>query len=212
MSIKPIQTTYRGHRFRSRLEARWAVAFDRLSIRWEYEPEGYLVGGKRTPYLPDFWLPGERVWVEVKGSNEQLDIGLMVDAAMPREGLPATGNTKSGHDVRILILGPLRTMGRLFDKGEPFGWCGPSHALLTTRDGRLFQGHAYFTSGGLKVLPEGGQIASDDGICWDTYRCEWGNLVGGGGYIDSGEPDMRVAEAFEAALSARFEHGESGAS
>lgn len=27
MSIKPIETVYKGYRFRSRLEARWAVFF-----------------------------------------------------------------------------------------------------------------------------------------------------------------------------------------
>lgn len=53
--MKAIETTYRGVAFRSRLEARWAVFFDKLGIEWEYEPEGYEAGGTR--YLPDFWLP-----------------------------------------------------------------------------------------------------------------------------------------------------------
>lgn len=55
MDIRPIETRYKGHRFRSRLEARWAVFFDALELKWEYEPQGYVVAG--TPYLPDFWLP-----------------------------------------------------------------------------------------------------------------------------------------------------------
>ena len=55
-NLKPIETYYNGYRFRSRLEARWAVFFDALGIKWEYEPEGYeLPGGIR--YLPDFYLP-----------------------------------------------------------------------------------------------------------------------------------------------------------
>jgi hypothetical protein len=54
VTIKPIETRYAGHRFRSRLEARWAVFFTTLGIRWEYEPQGYIVDG--TPYLPDFKL------------------------------------------------------------------------------------------------------------------------------------------------------------
>jgi hypothetical protein len=54
--MKPIETYYNGYRFRSRLEARWAVFFDALDIDYEYEPEGYeLKNGKR--YLPDFYLP-----------------------------------------------------------------------------------------------------------------------------------------------------------
>ncbi len=55
MELQPIETKYNGMTFRSRLEARWAVFFDQLGIRWFYEYEGY-----QTPvgwYLPDFWLP-----------------------------------------------------------------------------------------------------------------------------------------------------------
>ena len=43
MSIKPIETIYNGYRFRSRLEARWAVFFDKIGIKYQYEPEGYEV-------------------------------------------------------------------------------------------------------------------------------------------------------------------------
>lgn len=51
--MKAIQTKYKGYRFRSRLEARWAVFFDALGLAWEYETEGFDLGfGDR--YLPDF--------------------------------------------------------------------------------------------------------------------------------------------------------------
>lgn len=56
MSLKPIETKYKGYRFRSRLEARWAVFFDALGIAWEYEKEGFDLG-EAGWYLPDFWLP-----------------------------------------------------------------------------------------------------------------------------------------------------------
>lgn len=63
--LKAIETVYNGYRFRSRLEARWAVFFDALGIQYEYEKEGFeLDGGER--YLPDFWLPQQEIWVEVK--------------------------------------------------------------------------------------------------------------------------------------------------
>ena len=39
--IKAIETEYNGYRFRSRLEARWAVFFDAMGIKYEYEPEGF---------------------------------------------------------------------------------------------------------------------------------------------------------------------------
>ena len=55
MKIQPIKTKYKRQVFRSRLEARWAIFFDKLEIKWEYEAEGYNLGGKW--YLPDFWLP-----------------------------------------------------------------------------------------------------------------------------------------------------------
>ena len=51
--VRPIETVYNGYRFRSRLEARWAVFFDSLRVKYEYEPQGFLLpSGKR--YLPDF--------------------------------------------------------------------------------------------------------------------------------------------------------------
>lgn len=39
--IKAIETVYGGYRFRSRLEARWAVFFNTLGIPFEYEKEGF---------------------------------------------------------------------------------------------------------------------------------------------------------------------------
>jgi hypothetical protein len=51
--IKAIQTKYNGYHFRSRLEARWAVFFDTLGIKYLYENEGYDLG-ELGWYLPDF--------------------------------------------------------------------------------------------------------------------------------------------------------------
>lgn len=67
--MKPIETVYNGYRFRSRLEARWAVFFDALGIRYEYEAEGFDIGGEW--YLPDFYLPEYKLYVEIKpfGTN-----------------------------------------------------------------------------------------------------------------------------------------------
>lgn len=62
--IKAIETRYKGYRFRSRLEARWAVFFDTLGLKWEYEPEGFET--KAGWYLPDFYLPEMDLWIEVK--------------------------------------------------------------------------------------------------------------------------------------------------
>lgn len=64
MTISPIETRYAGCRFRSRTEARWAVAFDALGFSWEYEPEGFALpsGG----YLPDFLINTTGEWIEIK--------------------------------------------------------------------------------------------------------------------------------------------------
>ena len=71
MTIKAIETRYNGCRFRSRLEARWAVFFDALGVPWEYEKEGFDLDGIR--YLPDFWLPHMNMWAEVKGQSLMTD-------------------------------------------------------------------------------------------------------------------------------------------
>ena len=69
MNPKPIETSYKGYRFRSRLEARWAVFFENIGAEWEYEPQGFDLGDGML-YLPDFrvrWPGEERFhWVEVK--------------------------------------------------------------------------------------------------------------------------------------------------
>lgn len=65
--IKPIMTRYNGYRFRSRTEARWAVFLDELGVPWEYEPEGYQLQDGSL-YLPDFWLPREEIYLEIKGA------------------------------------------------------------------------------------------------------------------------------------------------
>ena len=61
--IKPIETRYKGYHFRSRLEARWAVFFDALHIKWEYEPEGYRLNNGKI-YLPDFRFYSSREGTE----------------------------------------------------------------------------------------------------------------------------------------------------
>lgn len=91
--MKVIETEYKGYRFRSRLEARWAVFFDACGVKWEYEPEGFDLGDG-IYYLPDFLLhdiiiydmvsPALRksvrrnyflknLWIEVKGNMTKSD-------------------------------------------------------------------------------------------------------------------------------------------
>lgn len=70
MEIKAIETEYNGYKFRSRLEARWAVFFDELGIKYEYEEEGFELDDG-TRYLPDFHLTDLNMYVEVKGDPDK---------------------------------------------------------------------------------------------------------------------------------------------
>lgn len=113
--LKAIETEYKGYRFRSRLEARWAVFFDACGVKWEYEPEGYDLGDG-TYYLPDFLLHGVTVnhaayaenrdiYVEVKGQMNGADadkIKRFAEAGMPEDGMYSSkyalsGNVACGH-------------------------------------------------------------------------------------------------------------------
>lgn len=74
--ITPIETIYKGRRFRSRLEARWAIFFDAIDIGWEYETEGFQISN--TKYLTDFKLlsfGSTRVdlFVEIKPRKPSID-------------------------------------------------------------------------------------------------------------------------------------------
>lgn len=54
-NIKAKETYYDGYRFRSRLEARWAVFFNNIGLEYEYEMEGFDM--EKCSYLPDFYIP-----------------------------------------------------------------------------------------------------------------------------------------------------------
>lgn len=102
MTITALPTTYKGTRFRSRLEADWAATLDSLDIAWIYEPEGYKLPSGAC-YSPDFWLPDMRVWLEVKGShNQRIDLVREFDAALWAE----SGCTdRSQPDAPIVLVG-----------------------------------------------------------------------------------------------------------
>jgi len=69
VGLKALETVYRGYRFRSRTEARWARFMDAAGVEWTYESEGYDLDGVR--YLPDFYLPKLGCWLEVKGARPE---------------------------------------------------------------------------------------------------------------------------------------------
>jgi len=103
MSIKAIETIYKGFRFRSRLEARWAVFFDKVGIEWQYEAQGFnLPDG--TTYLPDFFLPQIRngLWVEIKGQRPTESDGAKMRHLV--NGTNHWGTIRVGEPMNNLLL------------------------------------------------------------------------------------------------------------
>lgn len=75
---KAIETKWHGCRFRSKLEAQWAIVFEVMGLEWEYEPMGFRLGNGLW-YMPDFVIAGlvgvgdGWCFVEVKGNMTDLD-------------------------------------------------------------------------------------------------------------------------------------------
>jgi len=199
--IKAIETNYMGCRFRSRLEARWAVFFDAIGWQWEYEKQGYTLGcyeEDEVDWLPDFDIitpSGQHFYVEVKGDRNFFADG--------------------------------KWLGRFDFHGGPPGFqdCGWSNRydndhkpLLLLGDIPRFQGEKVTFYAPIIVHYKGvrglfGEITID-GLTpeRDFY---WDNIDHGNGIKDfqvvpvpSSSPDSAVVSAMRTALGARFEHGE----
>jgi hypothetical protein len=105
-SLKPIETRYKGYRFRSRLEARWAVFFDVLGIPFEYELEGYSLPSGAA-YLPDFLLPTLHAYVEVKPTEKLAlsDLKKIVEFALAGD-----------HQLLLIVGSPTQETMYLIDR------------------------------------------------------------------------------------------------
>lgn len=106
--IKAIETRYKGYKFRSRLEARWAVFFDACGVEWEYETEGYMLEDG-TKYLPDFLLrnvevdgKSQDIFIEVKGGFELGNKEQLVQRRKDMKKLEAFGK-----DAAVLVVGAI---------------------------------------------------------------------------------------------------------
>jgi hypothetical protein len=190
MSIAAIPTSYAGCRFRSRLEARWAVFFDAMGIEWRYEPEGFRIG--RRNYLPDFLLPGTGTWIEVKGSRSNLHKHLMLDAAHELPG------SAPGSAPRLVICGPIPDVPR----NHSLAWLsltpGPDAGADFLADQRTtFLQRAVFVAP-RGAVDWGGQVDWDDWLAPGVVPRPAGHAV------------ALERQAYLAARGARFEHGESG--
>jgi hypothetical protein len=191
MSIKAIETSFKGYRMRSRLEARWAVFFDALGIEWDYEREGYQVEG--LFYLPDFYFP--KFIIEKPAI---IEIKPELPPADSEEGKKIMALTKAMHpDTAVFVLvgspDPQRPvmMFHIVDdniSGMTIGSIDdPKHNMLCL----------------IGFNPEtGGEqvVVSQEGV-WkitDSTNALWLGM------------SERITSALTKARAARFEHGEKG--
>lgn len=97
--LRPIPTWYQGIKFASTLEADWAATFDDWGWFWQYEPEGIQLPSG-TWYRPDFHLPDQKVWCEVKGPhNERIS-----KAAELQEALFAEEEEWLQFDAHLVVI------------------------------------------------------------------------------------------------------------
>ena len=136
MDIKPIETVHNGYRFRSRLEARWAVFFDELGIKYEYEPEGFEKEGYK--YLPDFYLTDTKTWVEVKGTWKGQNLCAFAEFLDFRCPLPGFDDSQDEDSISqcpgMLLLGSIPNIS----------WGIVLHPLITHHKG-LVREYIQFT-------------------------------------------------------------------
>ena len=196
--IKAIETQYQGYRFRSRLEARWAVFFDALGVEWEYEPEGFDLGHEGK-YLPDFYLPGLDCHAEIKPNTEWPEMaGFGAVNRRLRQFADCIGPIVGMCGVPELSAQCYAFCHDLSDSSggcyeSECGWticpvC--SHATLGMLDARLLHGR--------RDLFRDPCMSEPWHICAvDHFPVVWGQ-------------DDEVTRAIIAARGARFEHGENG--
>ena len=63
----PNNSVYKDIIFRSKAEAKWAIFLNYLNIGFEYEFK--KIRGNNFLYIPDFWLPQQKIWIEVKNGD-----------------------------------------------------------------------------------------------------------------------------------------------
>lgn len=208
--MKPIETIYKGYRFRSRLEARWAVFFDTLGVKWDYELEGFELPSGR--YLPDFLLHFDDgdVWAEVKSECHENPLDLIY---------------LSGRELCLQTKKPFVLLAGIPDINRCY--------LAANRTGVSFVFFADYNPTELLkydfAIPH--QPSEENrfkGPCLATCDEYWASLIvvghegnpllDGGGLRFDISNDRRAEQAFgmgyvksvAAARSARFEFGESG--
>lgn len=199
--IKPIETVHNGYRFRSRLEARWAVFFDAMGIKYDYEKEGYDLK-EAGWYLPDFWLPEYEIWVEIKPHTPGIPTSFYDDAHKKAEAL----KDLTGYPVLLCYGKPKEVWHYLYGEAyEGYATFGPNSIIAMDRCES-----GVFGVGNIKTLYQiaKSELEADDFLSSlldmeeymdeveDRECCQFVETGGG-----------RVWEAAREAWQARFEQG-----
>lgn len=161
-TISPIRTRYDGILFRSRTEARWALFFKTLNLRYEYEKEGYELPSGR--YLPDFFLPDLDVWFEVKGqdpTHDEVKSCINLHIATGKRVLLAVGSPTPKDQI---IVFPKLHWG--FDDGDKIWML--AHSIIECEDDwgvrRGFFIDDWKVDGDLWIINEQGDLATYVGL------------------------------------------------
>jgi hypothetical protein len=200
--ISAIETEWKGFRFRSRLEARWAVFFEELGFNWRYEAQGYE--GEGVKYLPDFTLAdGENTFfVEVKGDPD----GLIKDRERMIRALDFGGILPNFEDCHVTRKTGLIVLG---DIPEP-KWGAWFYPMITHYKGL----HKEWVSFGPNFIMELG----GNHKCWLAALCNLSTSQSIEGdpekwrvesrFVETARGYNSVIDALRKARGARFEHGE----
>lgn len=233
MMIQSIETHYKGYQFRCLLEAQWAVFFDTLGVEWEYEKEGYntkYVGGD----LPGFWLPDEDDrkdgrFIEIKSRfpdmdeleklfllasefNEKREVGRQFCLLYGSPGVPEIALGKENWSLTDGCLA-LITSGGVIDDTPVFTVGCPA----MVGGGSVFDFWTLYVDGDrirnkiakkghCKVGPLNVYHSGPTHMLFLFQGLSQGMYVGPGVDFTS----RTLLDAYRAARSARFEHGEKG--
>lgn len=186
--IQSIKTDVEGTILRSRTEARWVVFFKRLGVSFQYEPERIeLTNGES--YLPDFYLPEFKAYLEVKADSEDI---VTAEAARARQ----LAADRPGQRMWLTVGPPSKSTPNILTLDE---WQADAtiEEILADPENRY-----YFL-----------QDRRDDGIYWLQANAVSGHfrrtfLVGGPGTVtDHDRPPMllpHIEAAYAAAAGARW--------
>ena len=193
--MKAIETVYNGYRFRSRLEARWAVFFDALNVKYEYEPEGFDLGDG-IYYLPDFLI--HNVMPRYAKDNYLDDIYVEVNGMPNKED--AEKIYKFSKHKPIWVVGELP---------EPYDYVSSCEDQKSEFCKKVCKKEYDFPN--VCVFCPYDYNTIDNDICFEfSLGFDNGTLSfhGEDGSYDYGEHYSEIENALLKARQARFEHGE----